>query len=138
MIDSKWTPKDELTDILLDLKHDFGKYLFLHISHLTHDSPDDMVREALHTALFETRKIGGSVRCAEEIWMQYRAEIDALNYAFAGYDRLVRAIDDALALRRFLNPDFAPHTPHVGQIQKTAQQVLEVIGQIISEENCDR
>ncbi|MBN2527912.1 MAG: hypothetical protein JXR76_16100 [Deltaproteobacteria bacterium] len=127
-----------MIDILLDLKHDFGKYLFLHLSHLTADSPEDMIREALRTALFETRRISGTVRTAEEIWGQYRSEIDALKYAFNGYDRLVQCVDDALSLHRFLIPESAPHPPHVGHIHKVARQVSEVIAQIIAEENSDR
>jgi hypothetical protein len=135
MIDSRWTQKDELIDILLDLKHDLGKYLFLHLSHLTVDSPPDMVKDALKTALFETRKVGGRVQTAREIWDRYRSEIDALDYAFSSYELLRAAIAEALEMRRFLDADDSAPAPHVGQIQKIARQVSETIQQIIGEES---
>ena len=135
MIDKRWTVKDELIDILLDLKHDLGKYLFLHLSHLTSDSPAETTLDALKVALFETRTVGGRVESAEAIWGRYRQEIDALNYAFAGYDRLIRCVEDALAMRGFVDPAHATRAPHAGEVQQIARRVSETISDIIAEEN---
>ncbi|MBN2340039.1 MAG: hypothetical protein JXX29_09595 [Deltaproteobacteria bacterium] len=134
MIDSRWTKKDELIDILMDLKHDLGKYVFLHLSHLTTDSPADMIEEALHAALFETRKIGVEHQSAEQIWLRYKSEIDALDYPFGGYERLVNAANETLAMKRFLTSGGESAPPHVGQIQKIARGISETIMQIIEEE----
>ena len=135
MIESRWTKKDELIEILIDLKHDLGKYLFLHLSHLTVDSPADMVKDALKAALFETRKVGGRIQTALEIWDRYRDEIDALGYAFSGYGLLQEAVREALEMSRFLESGADVPPPHPGQIQKIARQVSECISQIIAEES---
>ena len=133
MIESRWTAKDELIDILLDLKHDLGKYLFLHLSHLTADSPADATLEALKTALHDTRKVGGKPESAAAIWDRYRAEIDALNYSFDGYERLSQAVANALAMARFFDSSTSQRAPHVLEIQQTARKVSETIAEIIAE-----
>lgn len=137
MIDSKWTRKDELIDILMDLKHDLGKYIFLHLSHLTTDSPSDLIEDALHVALFKTRKISGQYQTAEQIWIRYKKEIEALDYSFPSYERLTKCVDAALSMESFLESSPPAHPIHVGQIQKIARQISETIVEIIEEEKKD-
>ncbi|MBN2715498.1 MAG: hypothetical protein JXX14_06560 [Deltaproteobacteria bacterium] len=137
MIDRRWTAKDELIDILLDLKHDLGKYLFLHLSHLTADSPVEATLEALRVALLETRVVGGKPQSAAEIWQRYRQEIDALNYSFNGRERLNRVIEDALAMHTFIQNDNASRPPHAREVQQIARRLSETISEIIEAENSE-
>lgn len=132
MIESRWTKKDELVEILMDLKHDLGKYMFLHLSHLTQDSPPDMVNEALHTALYETRTVSGVTQSAEQIWQRYKNELALLDYSFDGHARLISAVEAALSMQQFLSRS-NERPIHVRQIQKIARQISETISQLILE-----
>ena len=60
--------KEELLDILLDLKHDLGKYLRLPLALLPADASPKEVREALKTGLFSTRKSGVKTTSAQELF----------------------------------------------------------------------
>jgi hypothetical protein len=68
--------REELVDILVDLKHDLGKYLRLPLALLPLQADQQQLRLALQTALFATRKDRESTRSARSIWDTFVAEVE--------------------------------------------------------------
>ena len=105
---------EDAVDILLDLKHDLGKYLLLPLRMLPADASDEAFREALRRALFETRKQGTTVRSGADIWEEFRREL--VPFSSTGwYLRLSRDVAAALALADRI-PDPALHRPEATEI----------------------
>jgi hypothetical protein len=87
---------DATLDLLLDLKHDLGKYLVLPIALLPSDADASALRAALERALRQTRSSRGVTRSAREIWQDFDAELSGALSPGCGLDDLRRAIERAL------------------------------------------
>ncbi|MCA9525515.1 MAG: hypothetical protein KC549_04350 [Myxococcales bacterium] len=88
---------DTLVDLLADLQHDLGKYLRLPLAWLPADAGDDDVREAAREALLATRRAGGRVHAAADIWQAFLADVQDDLAARAGWPPLVAAVARVLA-----------------------------------------
>jgi hypothetical protein len=74
--------RDDLLDMLLDLKHDLGKYIALPLSLLKKDADPGEVRKALEVALRQTRKGPKGVKSARDIWNTF---LDEAQIPLSGY-----------------------------------------------------
>lgn len=93
---------DATLDLLLDLKHDLGKYLLLPIALLPREADGRALRAALERALRSTRSQGGVTRSAREIWLGFDAELAAALPAGGRLGELRAAVERALAWERAL------------------------------------
>jgi hypothetical protein len=93
---------DATLDLLLDLKHDLGKYLLLPIGLLPKDADDDALREALRRALRQTRTSGGQAKSARELWQGFVAELGGELAHSAALAELSAAVERALGWERAL------------------------------------
>jgi hypothetical protein len=87
---------DATLDLLLDLKHDLGKYLVLPIALLPEGADAAELRSALERALRQTRSSRGVTRSAREIWQSFDAELAEVLAPGSGLDDLRLAIERAL------------------------------------------
>jgi hypothetical protein len=88
--------RHETIDLLLDLKHDLGKYLRLPLAWLPDHASNDDVRSALSKALFTTRtNADGSFKTAATIWCEFKAESTPLT-GHAGWHQMQNAVERAL------------------------------------------
>jgi len=94
---------DASLDLLLDLKHDLGKYLVLPLALLPKDAAPSAVREALSRALRETRKGPGGAQSARELWRGFESELTAAVADSPALAALRAAVDRALAWERALD-----------------------------------
>jgi hypothetical protein len=94
---------DATLDLLLDLKHDLGKYLVLPIALLPGDADASALRAALERALHKTRSTRGVTRSAREIWQDFHEELAALLTPESGLDDLRLAVERALQWERALS-----------------------------------
>ena len=94
---------DASLDLLLDLKHDLGKYLVLPFALLPKDAAPPAVREALSRALRETRKGPGGAQSARELWRGFESELTAAVSESPAMGALRAAVDRALAWERALD-----------------------------------
>ena len=88
---------DATLDLLLDLKHDLGKYLLLPIALLPSDADAAALHDALERALRKTRSTRGVTRSAREIWQGFQAELADELAPGSGLDDLRVAVERALA-----------------------------------------
>ena len=119
MIDSSENSA-ELLDLLLDLKHDLGKYLQLPVAMLPPDAGPQALREALEDALSRTRRRGDRVQGAAEIWENFRCELAPWGDA-PWYGRIEGAVEAALALR------------DASSGERGRQEILRVLGGVSRE-----
>lgn len=87
---------DATLDLLLDLKHDLGKYMMLPIALLPGDADAPALREALDRALRKTRSTRGVMRSAREIWQGFHDELASVLAPESGLDDLRLAVERAL------------------------------------------
>ncbi len=88
---------DDLLDALSDLQHDLGKYIAMPVTMLPASASDADLREALRSALLETRRSPAGIRSARSLWDAFLAEVgDALTET-PGWRPLNAAVDRALA-----------------------------------------
>lgn len=88
---------DDLLDALSDLQHDLGKHIAMPVTMLPADATDADLREAVQTALTETRRSPAGTRNAYEIWEGFLVEIGDALTAVPGWNSLTVAVDQALA-----------------------------------------
>jgi hypothetical protein len=93
---------DAILDLLLDVKHDLGKYLIMPIALLPRDADDPALRAALERALRQTRCTRGVTRSAREIWRGFHAELSDVLAPESGLDDLRIAIERALSWEQAL------------------------------------
>jgi hypothetical protein len=89
--------REELLELLVDLKHDLGKYIRLPVAMLPRDAGADEVRAALRQALLSTRKSATGTRSARQIWEAFLAEAGDRLRESPGFTRLAGAVETALA-----------------------------------------
>jgi len=94
---------DATLDLLLDLKHDLGKYMVLPIALLPGDADAAALRAALERALRQTRSTRGVTRSAREIWQGFHDELAAVLAPESGLDDLRIAVERALAWEHALS-----------------------------------
>jgi hypothetical protein len=104
-------PANPTLELLLDLKHDLGKYMLLPLAFLPRDADAAAVRAALARGLLRTRSrrtVGGEeTQSAREIW---QASLPALRAGTLPQPALVElegAMERALAWERVLHDDVA-------------------------------
>lgn len=100
--------KEDLLDLLLDLKHDLGKYIVLPVSMLPADAGTEQVHQALEMALMRTRVGPRGVRSAGQIWKEFVADEQGRLAHLVGRPALTGAVENALALERVLRPGSQP------------------------------
>jgi hypothetical protein len=98
---------DATLELLLDLKHDLGKYLLLPIALLPRDADAGALHAALERALRSTRSAGGVTRSAREVWHGFRAELGAALPPGQRLDALHAAVERALDWERALTAQAA-------------------------------
>lgn len=91
-------PDEDLVDLLLDMKHELGKYLVMPVAMLPAAATDDQLRGAALRALTQTRPSqGGAPRSAARLWQDFAAEGGPGLKGLAGYPALESAVAGALA-----------------------------------------
>jgi hypothetical protein len=121
---------DATLDLLLDLKHDLGKYLVLPIALLPSDADASALRAALERALRQTRSSRGVTRSAREIWHGFDAELSGALSPGSGLDDLRVAIERALEWEHAL----AAHaTLDRSALERDFAAVQEAIAALIDE-----
>ncbi len=98
---------DASLDLLLDLKHDLGKYLVLPFALLPKDAAEPAVREALARALRQTRKGPRGAQGARELWSRFERELTAALPDSHGMRAVRAAVDRALAWEAALDGSVA-------------------------------
>ena len=107
---------DATLELLLDLKHDLGKYLLLPLALLPKDADDSAVRAALRRALLQTRtrRAGGPNGTdgsrhlsAAEIWRDAAAELERAGCARDALAPIEPAVEHALWGPRALDDEAA-------------------------------
>jgi hypothetical protein len=103
---------DDALELLLDLKHDLGKYLLLPLALLPKNADDAALRDALMRALLQTRTRrvpadpnggnGGKHVSAEELWRDAAAELQRSGCAREALARIDAAVQRALAWQHAL------------------------------------
>ncbi|MFH1529911.1 MAG: hypothetical protein ABIK09_04145 [Pseudomonadota bacterium] len=88
---------DDLLDALADLQHDLGKYIAMPVTMLPADATDADLREAVRSALGETRRGPTGLRTAQSIWGGFLAEVGETLAGAPGWNPLVVAVAKALA-----------------------------------------
>lgn len=89
--------REEMLDILFDLKHDLGKYVRLPLAMLPAGASDKEVVEAVRHALFATRTGPAGTRPARAIWDDFVAEAKGTLEVRTGWPRLQSSVAAALA-----------------------------------------
>jgi hypothetical protein len=121
---------DATLDLLLDLKHDLGKYLLLPIGLLPRDASEAALREALRRALRETRTSRGRTQSARELWQAFVAELGGELAHSTALAQLQAAVDRALSWERAL--DQAAPLERV-PLERDLQAVQAAIAALIAE-----
>ena len=98
-------------ELLLDLKHDLGKYLLLPLALLPKGADDAAVRDALERALLRTRtrQVEGKEQAqgAREIWQRFAAELSGSGLPPAALAELERTLERALQWEHALHAQAA-------------------------------
>jgi hypothetical protein len=123
---------DDVTDALLDLSHDLGKYLRLPLAMLPVDAGPAEVRGALETALRRTRVGPSGVRPAREIWEGLRAEIAGPLAGSPGFQELEAAVEQALAWERALDGgrEGIDRAAVAADFEAVAERIRDLIGEV--------
>jgi len=132
MIDSNHSSADDRLDLLLDLKHDLGKYLCLPLSMLAQDATEAEVRASLSRALFETRSGPRGTKSATAIWREFLVEADSELLAMRDFEGLKEAVEAALNLSALLE-DGSRTTPTRDGVLEVMQAVSTRIQMLIKE-----
>lgn len=105
MADCRYTAavNEDLVDLLLDMKHDLGKYIVMPVAMLPADAPQQALRDALHRALRETRPTGGAARSAAELWEGFVAEGGQPLRELSGFSAVEAAMTTAANWNRSLD-----------------------------------
>jgi len=121
---------DATLDLLLDLKHDLGKYLLLPIGLLPKDAGEPELRDALRRALLQTRVSRGQSQSARELWQAFAAELGSELAGSAALAQLRAAVERALAWERALAPEVALER---ALLERDLQAVQAAIAALIAE-----
>lgn len=121
---------DASLDLLLDLKHDLGKYLVLPFALLPKEAAQAAVREALARALRETRRGPRGVQSARELWSGFQGELSSALPASDALRGLHTAIERALAWEGALD---APAPLDRAAVERDLRAVQEAITALIAE-----
>ncbi|MGD8861803.1 MAG: hypothetical protein PVI30_17465 [Myxococcales bacterium] len=103
--------REALLELLLELRHDLGKYLRMPLTMLPRDAGDGALREALERALLHTRTGPTGVRSAEQIFADFEAQLDGRLEGSAGLQQLRRRLQAALCWSELLEKPAAPPSP---------------------------
>jgi hypothetical protein len=122
---------DELVDILTDLLHDLGKYIYMPLAMLPPDAPDGDFREALGKALFETRGTTTRTRSAREIWKMFLMDENDRLREVAGFAVLHEIVGKALAWEEYLRPGGPPLPRH--RVEHDLAQISVAIRTLLKE-----
>jgi hypothetical protein len=131
MIESAIANAEDTIDLLLDLKHDLGKYICMPLAMLPTDAAPEEIRRALRCALVETRKAGAGTRSAADIWQTFLVEAPQSLTEMPLFADLARCVNDALPLRVFAEGD-AP-LPDRQELLAVLQEIAVVIQKLIEE-----
>jgi len=96
---------DELLDLLMDMKHDLGKYIVMPVAMLPTDASPTQLREALRRALLQTRGEGEAAHSAQVLWRGFVQEGGEPLRALAGFAQLQAAVERATAWESALGAD---------------------------------
>lgn len=122
-------------ELLLDLKHDLGKYLLLPLSLLPRAADDAALRDALERALLRTRtrKVAGQeqVQGAREIWQAFAVELAGSGLPRAQLTGVDAAVERALQWERALQARDA--VLERAAIERDLGAVQSAIAQLIDE-----
>jgi hypothetical protein len=131
---------DATLDLLLDLKHDLGKYLLLPLTLLPRNADGPAVREALTRALLQTRTrsraasgAGGEhpgYVSARELWAGFSAELARAGLGGARIVPLQQAVERALAWERVLAEQSSIER---AAVERDFRAVQAAIAQLIAE-----
>jgi hypothetical protein len=130
---------DATLELLLDLKHDLGKYMLLPLSLLPRDADDAAVRDALTRALLQTRTRrvpadqngGNSAKhsSAAELWRVAAAELQQTGCARESIARIDAAVQRALAWQHALAREGALDRRAIerdlGAVQSTIAELID-------------
>ena len=124
---------DELLDILLDVKHDLGKYVRLPLAMLAEDASESEARAALTAALLATRTGPSGTRPARAIWDGFREEIGDRLADRTGWAPLVAAVDEALAQERHVTcgcTSLPPYSVLLAVLSAVGERIDDLIGEV--------
>jgi hypothetical protein len=124
--------RDDLLDALYDLKHDLGKYIRLPVAMLGSDAGQSDLRDALKTAIYETRRGPGGVHGSREIWDEFVRECDAGLKSFATYGRLRDTCERVIGIGACLEneqqiPDKEKLLEDLGKVTVAIQDLIEEV-----------
>jgi hypothetical protein len=88
--------REEMLDVLMDLKHDLGKYIRMPLAMLPAGAGDEEVTDAVRRGLLETRRGPAGVRSARGLWDEFTVEAKGALGNRAGWQRLESAVFTAL------------------------------------------
>lgn len=121
-------------ELLLDLKHDLGKYLLLPLALLPRSADDRAVREALERALLctRTRRVAGGeeVESARAIWQRFASELADCEVASTRVAEVAAVVERALAWERVL---LQPGALEREAIERDLGAVQSAIARLIDE-----
>jgi hypothetical protein len=132
MIDENRLSRDDLLDALLDLKHDLGKYIRLPVAMLPADAGAEELRQALATAINQTRKGPAGARSAAEIWAAFLDEVGGAIDRFDAAARLRAAVDRALAWGDRIGDDELERPAIEGDLSAVGTSVQRLIEEVNS------
>lgn len=132
MIDTTNLTFDDLIDVLMDLKHDLGKYIRLPFSMLSQTASSEEVESALETALRRTRSGPSGVRTAKDIWDAFAGEVGDSLESKKEYGALARAVAKALSHEAALcgsvpMPDRETLEADMADVGKCIQELVEEV-----------
>jgi hypothetical protein len=132
---------DDTLELLLDLKHDLGKYLLLPIALLPKNAGDAAVRDALTRALLQTRtrRVPADPSAtphvgAAELWRSAQAELERSGCAREGLLRIDAAVQRALSWQDALASEAALDR---SAVERDLGAVQRVIAELIDEARRD-
>jgi hypothetical protein len=99
---------DDVVDILDDLQHDLGKYLYLPLAFLPAGAPDAAVREAARRGLLETRRAGAKIDDAASIWRTFHEEVGCALDEIGLFQALVLRVESAFEWTDRLREETVP------------------------------
>jgi hypothetical protein len=112
--------REDLIELLRDLRHDLGKYIRLPLAMLPREAGDEEVRSALRQALQATRRGPAGDVPARAIWQQFLEQCRG-NLPLPSWPRLCEAVGEALALEGQLDPPTLLRPPgHEGQAARSS------------------
>ena len=89
--------REEMLDVLMDLKHDLGKYIRMPLAMLPAGAGNEEVADAVRRGLLETRKGPAGTRSARDLWAACEEESVEELRALPGWGILESAVAKALA-----------------------------------------